>query len=136
MPAPHILPRKRVPKRLAVIDADACTGCGACIEACPVDCIGVVEPGAAADDPRRWCEVDWDRCIGCQSCIRVMPTQSHPHVPTVCPWEAIAMVPLADLVEAAAAMTGPADYVQKNRDRLIAAAQRQVDTAAQMRRPE
>ena len=32
-------PRKRLPKQLAVIHADNCTGCEACIEVCPVDCI-------------------------------------------------------------------------------------------------
>ena len=31
--------RKKLPKELAVIRADNCTGCDACIEVCPVDCI-------------------------------------------------------------------------------------------------
>ena len=30
-------PRKKLPKELAVIRADNCTGCDACIEVCPVD---------------------------------------------------------------------------------------------------
>jgi len=29
--------RKKLPKELAVINADNCTGCDACIEVCPVD---------------------------------------------------------------------------------------------------
>ena len=32
-------PRKVIPKILAVIHADGCTGCEACLEVCPVDCI-------------------------------------------------------------------------------------------------
>ena len=31
--------RKKLPKELAVVRADNCTGCKACIEVCPVDCI-------------------------------------------------------------------------------------------------
>ena len=32
-------PRKKLPKELAVINADNCTGCESCREVCPVDCI-------------------------------------------------------------------------------------------------
>ena len=32
-------PRKKLPKELAVINADNCTGCESCLEVCPVDCI-------------------------------------------------------------------------------------------------
>ena len=31
-------PRKKLPKELAVINADNCTGCESCLEVCPVDC--------------------------------------------------------------------------------------------------
>ena len=31
--------RKKLPKEVAIINADNCTGCEACLEVCPVDCI-------------------------------------------------------------------------------------------------
>ena len=38
-------PRKKVPKTLAVINADNCTGCESCREVCPVDCIDLNQIG-------------------------------------------------------------------------------------------
>ncbi len=60
-------PRKVIPKILAVIHADGCTGCEACIEVCPVDCIYKV-PGEEISCVQTWCDVDLDRCIGCKHC--------------------------------------------------------------------
>ncbi len=36
-------PRKKLPKELAVINADNCTGCESCLEVCPVDCINLMK---------------------------------------------------------------------------------------------
>ena len=36
-------PRKKLPKELAVINADNCTGCESCLEVCPVDCINLLK---------------------------------------------------------------------------------------------
>ncbi|MBC7230372.1 MAG: 4Fe-4S binding protein [Actinobacteria bacterium] len=47
----------------AAVDADACTGCGECVERCPV---GAVEVGDAA-------AVDRDRCLGCGLCAGACP---------------------------------------------------------------
>jgi NAD-dependent dihydropyrimidine dehydrogenase PreA subunit len=62
-------PRKRAPKRIAVIDPDRCFGafaCAICQAACPVeDCI--IEEKDAND---RWvCAVVIDKCIGCGLCV-------------------------------------------------------------------
>ena len=122
--------RKKVPKALAVIDADNCTGCESCREICPVDCIVKIEQYADTPGLGAWCEVDWDQCIGCKLCIRIPSKKSDAHVLQVCPWEAIEMVPVTGLVAAAGRMTGPEDFVAANRQRLLAAARRQVDHKA------
>jgi ferredoxin len=69
----------KVPKLLAVIDQSGCTGCEACVQFCPVDCIELV-PGEKFPDMGKTVEVDLDRCIGCKLCAKY------------CPWDTIHMV--------------------------------------------
>lgn len=74
-------PRKiKMPKVLAVINQAGCTGCEACIQFCPVDCIEIV-PGPRFVEHGQVVEVDLDRCIGCKLCAKY------------CPWDTIDMVP-------------------------------------------
>ena len=59
--------RKKIPKALAVVRADNCTGCEACIEVCPVDCIYKV-PGEDQPSLQSFVDIDLERCIGCALC--------------------------------------------------------------------
>lgn len=111
-------PRKKLPKEIAVIRADNCTGCEACIEVCPVDCIYKV-PGLDQPNVQYFCDIDVERCIGCSLCERW------------CPWDAIDMVPPLQLAEAVAQKGGPPEYLERNWDRLVNAAQSLVEIAAE-----
>lgn len=101
--------RKKLPKTLAVVNADNCTGCEACIEVCPVDCIYKI-PGEDQPGLQTFVDIDLERCIGCELCERW------------CPWDAIDMIPSTQIVDAVAIKGGPAGYVEKNQDRLVSAA--------------
>jgi electron transport complex protein RnfB len=115
-------PRKKLPKELAVIRADNCTGCDACIEVCPVDCIYKV-PGIDQPNLQYFCDIDLERCIGCALCERW------------CPWDAIDMVPTPQIAEAVASKGGPPDYVEKNWDRLTSVAQTLAEIAFEQQQP-
>ena len=73
--------KKRRPRHIAIINPDYCTGCNACIEVCPTDCIEEVDvKEAGLDGHGQFCEVRLADCIGCVQCVKM------------CPWEAIDMV--------------------------------------------
>ena len=82
-------PRKmKLPKSVAVINQAGCTGCEACIQFCPVDCIELV-PGPEYPDTYKVVEVDLDRCIGCKKCV------------AACPWDTIEMIGKEELFQVA-----------------------------------
>jgi ferredoxin len=94
-------PRKRAPKRIAVIDPESCFGafaCSICQAACPVeDCI--VEEKDADD---RWvCAVRVDKCIGCGLCVTLGNTTAPQPRDFGCPadYDAINMHDWDDVVD-------------------------------------
>ncbi len=53
---------------LSVIDREACTGCGTCVERCPTDAIVLDDQGLA--------ERDENACFGCGVCARFCPVEA------------------------------------------------------------
>ena len=117
-PAAAAKPRKKLPKELAVIYADNCTGCEACIEVCPVDCIYKV-PGEDMPSVQSFCDIDLDRCIGCSLCERW------------CPWDAIEMLPTPKIADSVAIKGGPPQYVERNWERLVKSAHTLAELGAE-----
>ncbi len=69
-----IIKRRKIPRDILMAvyfirdtDLDECTGCGACVEICPVDAIDLIRGQAAVDR-------DW--CIGCGVCAVSCPTSA------------------------------------------------------------
>ena len=129
-------PRKKIPKELAIINADNCTGCEACLEVCPVDCIIKIDQPDKAKGLQSWCEIDLDRCVGCQLCVHIPSKKSNPYELKVCPWDAIEMVPTEQLPQVVAQIGGPPEYVELNWDRLVDAAYSLVNSGAEPRDPK
>jgi Fe-S-cluster-containing hydrogenase component 2 len=50
-----------------IIDHETCTGCGECVDACPLEAIEVKDDKAVVDE---------ETCGDCGSCVDVCPTES------------------------------------------------------------
>ena len=123
--------RKKLPKELAVINADNCTGCESCLEVCPVDCIELRTMNLGVKGNQTWCEIDIERCVGCEVCVHIPQKKSNPYELVVCPWDAIEMVPTIDAAEIVAAKGGPQDYLHDNWERVVEPAIRMSELAAE-----
>jgi len=53
------------------VNQEMCTGCGTCIEECPVDAIALTEDGLA--------RIDEEQCIRCGTCHDVCPAEAVRH---------------------------------------------------------
>jgi ferredoxin len=58
------------------VDAETCTGCGQCVNVCPVDAMGLVSAHNPDRPQARKAAVNADVCLGCGVCARVCPTES------------------------------------------------------------
>ena len=65
-----------------------------------------------------WCEIDLERCVGCEVCVHIPQKKSNPYELTVCPWDAIEMVPTEQVAQVVAQIGGPPEYIRENWDRL------------------
>ncbi|EAQ82740.1 4Fe-4S binding protein [Blastopirellula marina] len=115
-------PRKKLPKEVAIINADNCTGCESCLEVCPVDCIVKIEQYPTMGGLQSWCEIDLDRCVGCEVCVHIPQKKTNPYELTVCPWDAIEMVPTEKCHEVVSQIGGPPEYIHEHWDRLVGTA--------------
>ena len=61
---------------LPEVDEESCTGCGQCVDVCPMEAITLVSAHDAQHPRRKKARVQADICIGCGVCARVCPTQS------------------------------------------------------------
>jgi formate hydrogenlyase subunit 6/NADH:ubiquinone oxidoreductase subunit I len=52
------------------IEPDACTGCGKCVTACPVEAMSLVSDNDPSSPGRRAARLDENRCLGCGVCVR------------------------------------------------------------------
>lgn len=125
-------PRKKVPKELAIINSDNCTGCESCLEVCPVDCITLIklERDTMLNQTQQWCEIDIERCVGCEVCVHIPGKKSNPYELTVCPWDAIEMVPTENAAVVMSQIGGHPEYITENWDRLVGTAQKLAELRA------
>ncbi|KXS42248.1 4Fe-4S binding protein [Methanolobus zinderi] len=52
----------------AIVDKDLCTGCGACVDSCPVEAISMNDQDLA--------EVDAEACVDCGDCVEICPVEA------------------------------------------------------------
>ncbi len=90
---PTTIGEKKVKPKVMAVVTDNCTGCGACIPACPVDCISWLPQETKLDKystdwrPIQPVQIRFQECIGCNKCAQVCAYAA---------WDAIKMIPTAN----------------------------------------
>lgn len=61
---------------LPEIDETTCTGCGKCVDVCPVEAMALVSANDSHAPRKRKARLDEQRCLGCAVCVRNCPQKS------------------------------------------------------------
>ena len=61
---------------LPAVDTSSCTGCGKCVNVCPVEAMGLVSSCDPLNKNRKKAKVDESICLGCGVCLKVCPSNS------------------------------------------------------------
>jgi ferredoxin len=61
---------------IAEIIEDSCTGCGKCVQACPINIISMTNPETPQGKRTRQARIDTSVCIGCGVCALKCPTKA------------------------------------------------------------
>ena len=61
---------------LPVVSKDECTGCGKCVNACPVEAMALVSANDPHHPKQKRAVLDEDVCLGCGVCVRACPEEN------------------------------------------------------------
>jgi len=61
---------------LPEIDIRNCTGCGKCVDICPVEAMTLISSNDPKKSKRKVAKLDADICLGCGLCVRACPTNT------------------------------------------------------------
>jgi ferredoxin len=61
---------------IAAIDSEKCTGCGKCVQVCPVEAVKLASAHDSGNPNRRVARQDEKSCLGCGVCVRACPKQA------------------------------------------------------------
>ncbi|MBE0664717.1 MAG: 4Fe-4S dicluster domain-containing protein [Chrysiogenales bacterium] len=60
---------------IPVIDEMACSGCGKCVETCPVEALGLVTANDPKHPKKKIARLNKDLCLGCAVCVAACPQE-------------------------------------------------------------